>query len=98
MVTAPQTRKIYRSSQLLASILVNAVYAMKNYPIMIVNTFLAPFSLLLVITFISNGDLLNVAIVGSIMMSMVSSGIGLQADLSHLKNDFKLLAGLGYRF
>ncbi len=83
-------RRIRRSSQLLASILVNAVYAMINYPIMIVNTFLAPFSLLLVITFVSNGALLTVAIVGSILMTMISSGIGLQADLSHLKNDFKL--------
>jgi ABC-2 type transport system permease protein len=89
-LTAREYRKIHRTSQLLASILVNAVYAMKNYPVMILNTFLAPFSLLLVITFISHGTLLNVAIVGSILMTMVSSGIGLQADLSHIKNDFKL--------
>ncbi len=41
-VTASDGRKIHRGSQLIASILVNAVYAMINYPIMIVNTFSRP--------------------------------------------------------
>ncbi len=78
------------ASQLLASILVNAVYAMKNMPVMLINTLLTPFSFLIVITFISRGSLLGVAIEGALIMTMVSNGLGLQGDLSHLKNDMKL--------
>lgn len=89
-MTQNKKRKIGRGSQILASVLVNAVYAMLNYPVLVLNAFLAPFSLLLVINFISKGALLGVAIIGGIIMIMITSGIGLQADLSHLKNDFKL--------
>ena len=77
-------------SQLKASIMVNAIYAMINYPIVLVSTILAPFSLLLVITFISRGALTPIAIGGALIMTMISSGTSLQQDLSHLKNDFKV--------
>ncbi|MEM0150040.1 MAG: ABC transporter permease [Candidatus Micrarchaeaceae archaeon] len=77
-------------SQLYASILINAIYAMKNYPIMLVNTLLAPLSILVIITFVSHGSLLDVGIMGALINTMMSSGISLQGDLSHLKNDFKL--------
>jgi ABC-2 type transport system permease protein len=76
--------------QVLAAVLVNAVYAMKNYPVVLLNTVLAPLSFLLVIFFVSKGALIGEAIEGALIMSMFSSGMGLQADLSHLKNDFKL--------
>ena len=77
-------------SQLFASILVNSIYAMINYPIVLISTILAPFSLLIVITFVSHGSLLPVAIGGALIMTMISSGTSMQQDLSHLKNDFKL--------
>ena len=76
--------------QVLASVLVNAIYAMKNYPVVLVNTVLAPISFLLVVNFVSKGELLSQAIEGAFIMSMFSSGMGLQSDLSHLKNDFKI--------
>ncbi len=76
--------------QVLASVLVNAVYAMKNYPVVLFNTVLSPISFLLIVNFVSKGELLAQAIEGAFIMSMFSSGMGLQADLSHLKNDFKL--------
>lgn len=79
-----------RSSQLLASILVNAVYEMKNYPINLVNTVLSPLSFLVVIDFVSKGALIGQAIEGGLIMSMFQSGMSLQGDLSHLKNDFKV--------
>jgi ABC-2 type transport system permease protein len=78
------------SSQLAAAILVNAVYEMKNYPIVLVNTVLSPLSFLVVITFVSKGALLGQAIEGGLIMSMFQSGTALQGDISHLKNDFKL--------
>lgn len=70
--------------------LVNAVYEMKNYPIVLLSTVISPLSLLLVITFVTNGNLFGTAIEGGLIMVFFSSGIALQSDLSHLKNDFKL--------
>src|SRR5215471_723041 len=78
------------SRQILAAVLVNSLYEMRNYPIVLVNTVLSPLSLLLVIGFVSRGALLGEAIQGGLIMGMFSSGMALQADLSHLKNDFKL--------
>ncbi|MDA4128950.1 MAG: ABC transporter permease [Thaumarchaeota archaeon] len=78
------------SSQLIAAILVNAVYEMKNYPIVLITTVLSPLSFLVVIAFVSRGALIGQAIEGGLIMSMFSSGTALQGDLSHLKNDFKL--------
>ncbi len=77
-------------SQLWASVLINAIYSMENYPITLVNTLMAPLSILIIITLISHGALLSVSVAGALIMTMVTSGIGLQADLSHLKNDFKV--------
>ena len=76
--------------QLSASILVVAIYEMKNYPVVLLNTVLAPLSFLTLIWFVSQGSLLGPAIIGGLIMTMFSSGTSLQADLSHLKNDFKL--------
>ena len=77
-------------SQILAGVLVNAIYEMKNYPIVLISTVISPLSLLFVITFVSNGALFGTAIEGGLIMIFFSSGIALQSDLSHLKNDFKL--------
>ena len=79
-----------RFSQFLAAVLVNALYEMRNYPVVLINTVLSPLSLLTVIVFVSRGSLVGEAILGGFIMSMFSSGMSLQSDLSHLKNDFKL--------
>jgi ABC-2 type transport system permease protein len=79
-----------RLSQILAGVLVNAVYEMKNYPVVLISTVISPLSLLAVVTIVSRGDLLGTAIEGGLIMIFFSSGIALQSDLSHLKNDFKL--------
>ena len=77
-------------SQIIASILVNSVYEMSNFPIVLINTVLSPLSFLVVIVFVSHGSLIGEAVAGGFIMSMFSAGVGLQGDLSHLKNDFKL--------
>jgi len=77
-------------SEIYAGILVNSIYEMRNFPIVLINTVLSPLSFLLVIVFVSHGVLLGEAILGGFIMSMFSAGVGLQGDLSHLKNDFKL--------
>jgi ABC-2 type transport system permease protein len=78
------------ANQLIASILVNSFYEMRNYPVVLLNTVLSPFSFLLIITLASRGTLFGEAIEGGLVMTMFSAGTSLQADLSHLKNDFKL--------
>lgn len=79
-----------RLSQFAASILVNSLYEMKNYPVVLINTVLSPISFLLLIVFVSHGSLIGEAVEGGFIMSMFGAGTSLQADLSHLKNDFKL--------
>lgn len=79
-----------RFNQFLAAIFVNALYEMKNYPIVLINTVLSPLSFLILIVFVSRGSLIGVAVQGAFIMSMFSSGMSLQSDLAHLKNDFKL--------
>lgn len=81
---------ISRVWQVVASVLVNSIYAMKNYPVVMLNTVLSPLSFLIVITFVSRGQLIGEAIIGGFIMSMFQNGMALQGDLSHLKNDFKL--------
>ncbi|MGC8609991.1 MAG: ABC transporter permease [Thermoplasmata archaeon] len=77
-------------NMILSSILVNAIYAMINYPVLLINTLLSPISILAVVTFASRGTLLPIASLGALMMNMITSGVSLQGDLSHLKNDMKL--------
>ncbi len=77
------------SNQLIASILVNAIYAMQGYPTWIVNNLLSPISIIILVTFISKGALIGEAIAGALITLFVGTGIMLQADLAHLKNDFK---------
>ncbi len=76
--------------QILAAVLVNSIYAMKNYPEVLFNTALSPLSFLLIVNFVSRGGLVGQAIEGAFIMSMFSNGMALQGDLSHLKNDLKL--------
>ncbi|MGB7993510.1 ABC transporter permease [Methanoregula sp.] len=87
---AGKNRERSRKSQLFAGILVNSVYEMQNYPVVLLNTVLSPLSILLVIVFVSRGSLFGVAIEGGFIMAMFSAGMSLSSDLSHLKNDFKL--------
>jgi ABC-2 type transport system permease protein len=88
IATGPRRRSIV--SEILAGIMVNSVYEMRNFPVVLINTVLSPLSFLLIIVFVSHGALLGEAILGGFIMSMFSAGVGLQGDLSHLKNDFKL--------
>ena len=82
--------KINKLNQVYASILIDAIYQMKNYPITLVSNVIAPFSVLILIILVSHGQLLSISIEGALITSMISGGVTLQIDLSHIKNDFKL--------
>jgi ABC-2 type transport system permease protein len=79
-----------RTSQVLASVLVNSLFVMRNYPVSLIDTAISPLSFLLLISFVSQGTLIGEGILGALIMSMFGAGMSLQSDLSHLKNDFKL--------
>jgi ABC-2 type transport system permease protein len=51
---------------------------------------IAPFSVLILILLVSRGVLLSISIEGALITSMISGGVNLQIDLSHIKNDFRL--------
>ena len=77
-------------NKILASVLINGVYAMKNMPIMLINVALQPLSFIIIIALVSHGALLGLAIEGAFIITVVAGGLALQGDLSHLKNDFKV--------
>ncbi len=77
-------------SQINASILINAIYAMQGYPAMLISNLLSPISIIIIVTFASHGSLLGEAVSGGLITAFVGGGLSLQADLAHLKNDFKL--------
>ncbi|MGB8821178.1 MAG: ABC transporter permease, partial [Methanoregula sp.] len=54
----PRKRSLF--SQVFAGILVNSVYEMQNYPVVLLNTVVSPLSILLVIVFVSRGSLFGV--------------------------------------
>ena len=63
---------------------------MKNYPIVLLSTVLSPLSFLLLVVFVSRGTLIGQAVIGGFILTVFQSGMSLQSDLAHLKNDFKL--------
>ena len=77
-------------SQVWASVLLTAVYWMRNYPISIVASFLSPISIVVIIAFVSKGALVGVAVEGALITTFVLNGIMEMTDISHLKNDFKI--------
>ena len=77
-------------SQIWASVLITAVYWMRNYPISIVASFLSPISIVVIIAFVSKGALVGVAVEGALITTFVLNGILEMTDISHLKNDFKI--------
>jgi ABC-2 type transport system permease protein len=83
-------QKRNKLSQFWAAVLVNAIYEMRNYPVVLINTVLSPLSFMVLIVFVSRGSLIGEAVEGGFIMTMFGAGVSLQSDLSHLKNDFKL--------
>lgn len=77
-------------SQVWATVLLTAVYWMRNYPISIVASFLSPLAIVVIISFVSKGALVGVAVEGALITTFVLNGISEMGDISHLKNDFKI--------
>ena len=62
-------------NQILAGVLVNSIYEMRNYPVVLLNTVLSPISCLILIVLVSHGSLIGAGIEGGLIMSMFSAGM-----------------------
>src|SRR2546428_13653345 len=76
--------------QILAAVLVNSIYAMKNYPQVLFNTALAPLSFLVIVNFVSRGGVVGADIGGAFLMRKFSDGKGAAGGLFRLKDELQL--------
>ncbi|MCI4362722.1 MAG: ABC transporter permease [Thermoplasmata archaeon] len=67
----------------------NGVIPVRRQPLYLLNTIASPLSFLFFIALASRGTLLRPAIAGGMVLTMISIGTSLQADLTHYKQDMK---------
>jgi ABC-2 type transport system permease protein len=63
---------------------------LRRNPISLVFASLSPFSLLFIVLIVSNGQYIQLAIAGSLVMTMVSFGLGLGEDIAYYRIDYKI--------
>ncbi|MGB8933932.1 MAG: hypothetical protein WCC17_02350 [Candidatus Nitrosopolaris sp.] len=63
---------------------------LRRNPMSLAFATLSPFSLLFILLIISNGKYIQFAIAGSLVMTMVSFGLGLGEDIAYYKIDYKI--------
>lgn len=68
----------------------NGVLPIRSQPLYLLNIVASPLSFLFFITIASQGRLLNYALAGGMLMTMLSIGTSLQTDIAHYKQDLKL--------
>jgi ABC-2 type transport system permease protein len=59
-------------------------------PVSLVFATLSPFSLLFILLIISNGQYIQFAVAGSLVMTMVSFGLGLGEDIAYYRIEYKI--------
>ena len=77
-------------SQIWASVLITAVYWMRNYPISIVASFLSPISIVVIIAFVSKGALVGVAVEGAYNLSFECRNFCIFAKSDHIPVAYSL--------
>jgi ABC-2 type transport system permease protein len=80
----------HRLRSLVTLVLVNGVIPIRTQPMYILNLLASPLSFLFFISVISNGQLVPYGITGGFILTMLSAGTSLQADLTHYRHDLKL--------
>lgn len=68
----------------------NGIVPIRRQPLYLLNTIASPLSFLFVIIIISHGAAERVGIAGGMVLTMISIGTSIQADLAHYKQDLKL--------
>jgi ABC-2 type transport system permease protein len=63
---------------------------LRRNPMSLAFATLSPFSLLFILLIISNGQYIQFAVAGSLVMTMVSFGLGLGEDIAYYRIDYKI--------
>ena len=79
----------HRLRALLTLAYLNGVVPIRTQPLYLLNVIASPLSFLFFITIASDFRLLNYAVGGGMIMTMLAIGTSLQTDISHYKQDLK---------
>ena len=80
----------HRIRSLWALISMNGFLPLRRQPLYLINTLTSPFSFLFFFYIIAPHSLLPYAVAGGMILTVLSIGTSLQADLTHYKQDLKL--------
>ncbi|MGA7860525.1 MAG: ABC transporter permease [Thermoplasmata archaeon] len=72
-----------------AIVYLNGILPMRAQPLYLLNTIASPLAFLFFVDIASHGALLAFAITGGLILTILSTGTGIQADLVHFKQDLK---------
>jgi ABC-2 type transport system permease protein len=79
----------HRLRALGALVVLNGLIPIRTQPLYVVNLLASPLSFLFFITVLSRGTLIGYGVTGGLILTMLSAGTGLQADLTHYRQDLK---------
>src|ERR671922_2340637 len=69
---------------------VTGILWLRRNPISMVFSAMSPFSLLFVLFIVSNGEYIEFAVAGSLVMALVGYGLALGQDISYYKTEYKI--------
>jgi ABC-2 type transport system permease protein len=72
-----------------ALVYLNGILPIRAQPLYLVNTIASPLAFLFFVTIASGGRLLPFGITGGLILTLLTTGTGIQADLVHYKQDLK---------
>lgn len=79
----------HRLRALGALVVLNGLIPIRTQPLFVVNLLASPLSFLFFISVLSRGTLVGFGVTGGLVLTMLSAGTGLQADLTHYRQDLK---------
>jgi len=79
----------HRWRSILTLVQLNGIIPIRTMPLFLVNTVASPLSFLFFIFIVSRGSYLDYGITGGMILTMLTVGTGLQADLTHYRHDLK---------
>src|SRR5215211_958305 len=69
---------------------VTGILWLRRNPVSMVFSAMSPFSLLFVLFVVSNGEYIEFAVAGSLVMALVGYGLALGQDISYYKTEYKI--------
>lgn len=72
-----------------ALVYLNGILPIQAQPLYLINTIASPLAFLFFVTIASHGQLLAFGITGGLILTLLTTGTGIQADLVHYKQDLK---------